>query len=378
MRRTILTLIFCMLSYLQFISAQAVWPGDVNNNGVVNAVDVLYWGIAHEHTGPERLEESTDWEAHSLPELWPQNFPSGINYAYADCNGDGIVDEEDFDKAIDDNFGLEYGTPGFEGYSNGTPGAAPRLRLQPSTTIALEGDTVNIALSLDDMDMPIDNFYGIALTISYTTGLLEGDDGPDFDLTEDSWLEADDSYVQELFVDNDGQGQAELAVTRTNQIAIPIDEEGGIGQISVVIEDIIVGLYLDTFRLQIDSVLLITDDLMSIPVVPDSVEIVVTKDIKFTIIKQIAGLEKVDEFSKVQNISVFPNPAKEGFYLKSIVPLIDQPYMVDYLGRVLPVEVDNLNNGLYRLQHPSLPPGIYWLHVRSEVGEFIQKIVLTP
>ncbi|MEL6660275.1 MAG: hypothetical protein AAFR36_27665, partial [Bacteroidota bacterium] len=255
-------------------SSQSVWPGDVNNNGVVSAVDLLYWGVAFGVEGPARNEVNTDWAAQPIESFWSQSFPNGLNYAYADCDGNGVVDEEDFDNAIEDNYGEENPPVGFEEYANGVAGSAPKLRLTPSSTLVEEGATVNIGLHIDTAGMSLDSFYGIALQLSYTTGLLEGDDGPDFDLMEDSWLEADDSYVQELYVDDDGQGTAQLAITRTNQQIITA-EPGTIGNFQIIVEDIIVGLEVDTFIIRIDSVLVIDNNLNAVPVVPDTAQIII-------------------------------------------------------------------------------------------------------
>ncbi|MEL7427591.1 MAG: hypothetical protein AAFN81_31660 [Bacteroidota bacterium] len=258
-------------------SSQSVWPGDVNNNGVVSAVDLLYWGVAFGVEGPARNEVNTDWAAQPIESFWSQSFPNGLNYAYTDCDGNGVVDEEDFDNAIEDNYGEENPPVGFEEYANGVAGSAPKLRLTPSSTLVEEGATVNIGLHIDTAGMSLDSFYGIALQLSYTTGLLEGDDGPDFDLMEDSWLEADDSYVQELYVDDDGQGTAQLAITRTNQQIITA-EPGTIGNFQIIVEDIIVGLEVDTFIIRIDSVLVIDNNLNAVPVVPDTAQIIIAKD----------------------------------------------------------------------------------------------------
>ncbi len=87
----------CIISALLFtiafqpLSAQEVWPGDANNNGIANAVDALYIGVAYGTEGPERDDATTDWEAQPF-ELWGAAFPDGTNYGYADADGDGEID----------------------------------------------------------------------------------------------------------------------------------------------------------------------------------------------------------------------------------------------------------------------------------------------
>ncbi|MFN7119480.1 MAG: T9SS type A sorting domain-containing protein [Saprospiraceae bacterium] len=346
-------------------SAQTVWPGDVNNNGVVNGVDLLYWGVAFGSTGPSRATLSTDWEGVPLRSLWTQNFPNGINYAFADCNGNGIVDEDDFDDAIEDNFGLTQGTLRPDGYANTQTATAPRLRLQPSATVVGFGATVNIGLSLDDAAMPISDFYGIALKMSYSTGILEGDDGPDFELAENSWIAAGNGLVQDLFVDNNGQGQADLSITRTNQVTVPV-APGDIGQLSIVIEDIIVGRDIDTFQLQIDSIFLIDKALNVTAAIPDTARIIVAKDPKLV----TAVTNPV-----LPNMQVFPNPTSDHIYVRSNV-LLQDIQLVDHLGRATAVPSKRLQNEHYHISIPALPPGLYWLSAKTEQGLIGQKIII--
>lgn len=352
------------LLFFQPLAAQSVWPGDVNNNGVVNGMDLLYWGTAVGSTGPQRAEVSTEWQAQPLPALWAQNFPDGVNYAYADCDGNGVVDDDDYDDAIEDNFGLTHGTVTPDTYANAAPGTAPRLRLTPDAEIVQEGALVNIDLSLDDSAQPIEDFYGIGLKLSYTRELLEEDDGPDFDLVENSWLNADGSEIEEIYIDNEDQGLAELAITRTNRQGVPVGPEA-FGRFSIVIEDIIVGLETDTFILRIDSVRVINADLESIPVTPDTARIVISRNEIVSSGHTPAG----------QSFRVYPNPAGRELYVETQLPLRDFQ-LTDNLGQSISLEAQRIDRNLYYLRRPELPGGVYWLSGRHGKAIIIRKIIL--
>jgi len=239
--------------------------------------------------------------------------------------------------------------------------------LQPSATIVPFGSTVNIGLSLDDSATPVNDFYGITFSMSYTTGILRGDDGPDFELAENSWINTDNSYVQDLFVDNNGQGQANLSITRTNQQTVPVSP-GDVGNISIVIEDIIVGINIDTFQLQIDSIFLIDDQFNKVAVVPDTVSIVVTNDPKLlTAVKDPI----------IPNMQIFPNPTSDHLYLQSNITL-EEVRLVDNLGRTILLQAQSLKKTLYHIQIPALTPGLYWLSAQTEAGIISQKIIIQP
>lgn len=363
------TLVLCLM--LTAGRTQEVWPGDVNNNGKADGVDLLFWGLAYGAEGPARTDETTDWSAQPLPTLWPSNFPNGLNFAYADCNGDGIVDEDDFSDAIGDNFGLEHPPVTANGYSNGA-GNAPRLRLTPSATLVEEGAMVNIGFGIEDADQPISDFYGLAIKLSYTTNLLAGDDGPDFDLTENSWVEVDGSYVQEMFVDNNGLGTAELALTRTNQQAVAVGS-GDIGTFSIIVEDIIVGLEVDTFTLRIDSVLLIDEHFGMTPIIPDTTQIIIAKD--------TSKLTSASHLPWAQNgaasVVIYPNPATHFLQISTSVG-IEQMVLVDQLGRAEVVLDSTVPKGNYRYDVGDRQPGVYWLKIRTTAGMLSRKLVITP
>lgn len=351
------------------VQAQEVWPGDVNNNGVVNGVDLLYWGTAFGASGPARTAIATDWSAQPAGPPWPQSFPSGLNYAFADCDGNGTIDEDDYDNAIDENFGLTNRIPGPDGFANAGSGAAPRLRLIPSATVVEQGAMIEIDLFLDDADRPVSDFYGIALKMTYTTGLLLDDDGPDFDFTEDSWLEAGDDNATELFKDGEGNGAAELAFTRTNQQPVAV-ESGAIGQFSVIVEDIIVGLEVDTFVIQIDSVLLVGGDFSTIAVVPDTVYIIVARDTS----KLTSTSSRVLPGQLTDQIKIFPNPAQSGFQFQCPVP-VTELILIDPLGRRTTLPPPG-NFQWVRLP-ATRPAGLYGLLLRTPNGDCLKKLMIT-
>ena len=59
-----------------------VWPGDTNNDGIVNQVDVLPLGLFWASTGPARSDASMTWIGQPASPWTPENS------TYADANGD--------------------------------------------------------------------------------------------------------------------------------------------------------------------------------------------------------------------------------------------------------------------------------------------------
>ena len=68
-----------------------VWPGDTNNDGIVNQADILPLGLYWEKTGPARTCHSNEnqWIAHTATPWDPEAA------TYADANGDGKINQAD-------------------------------------------------------------------------------------------------------------------------------------------------------------------------------------------------------------------------------------------------------------------------------------------
>ncbi|MBN2088212.1 choice-of-anchor D domain-containing protein [candidate division KSB1 bacterium] len=76
---------------IQVISGLIVWPGDTDNNGIVNAADILPIGLHWSLTGPPRT-------CHSNESIWlPHNAKpwNTLKATYADANGNGTVEQGD-------------------------------------------------------------------------------------------------------------------------------------------------------------------------------------------------------------------------------------------------------------------------------------------
>ena len=84
-----------------------IYPGDTNNDGIVDTLDILPIGQYFRKTGGVRETASLEWEPQVLPTNW-----ANINYAYSDCNGDGEVNIADV-HAICLNFGKTHEDIGF-------------------------------------------------------------------------------------------------------------------------------------------------------------------------------------------------------------------------------------------------------------------------
>jgi len=71
-----------------------VWPGDADNNSVVNSSDLLPIAVSYGATGPMRANASQQWMGQPATN-WNSFFNGSINHKHADTNGDGILNGND-------------------------------------------------------------------------------------------------------------------------------------------------------------------------------------------------------------------------------------------------------------------------------------------
>ncbi|TXB69420.1 hypothetical protein [Phaeodactylibacter luteus] len=350
------------------VYAQDVWPGDANNNGIVNAVDVLYIGLAYNATGPERTDATTNWEPQSFT-LWPESFQDGTNFGYADCDGDGEIEDDDIENAIIPNFGLTHGTQSPDFYQNAAPGSgAPALQLVPSATLVEQGAQVDISLNLGSPDAPLADFYGIAFTLSYDTDLVEPTTGFTYDDVDDTFADADMAGVEDLFVNDEISGKAEFALTRINQQ--PISGSGAIASFSIIIEDIIVGLNVDTLNITIDSVLLINSSFKGIPVVPDTAQIIIARDTNLVSTHHTRAAPLP--------LRVFPNPARQSCRV-ALPQDVAHLGLYNSLGQLLWSASPSPGQRHLEIPLTALPSGLYHIRAKGREGRpYLQRLQVAP
>jgi hypothetical protein len=359
-----------LLSLPLLVHAQELWPGDVNNNGIVNGVDVLYIGLAFNATGPGRSDENDEWNPVTIEQLWNLSFPDGINFAYADCNGDGVVDENDI-SVVEDNIGLTHGNITGDGYANGLPGIDPPLSLVPSTDRAEPGNQVNLNLGLGTEELPVHDFYGLTFQFSFTSDLIDQDDDDESEVEyEDDaispWIARfQDDDLEALLVADAATGTGDFSITRTDQQPVAMGQ-GPIGLFTIVIEDIVVGLEQPRpLEFRIDRVRLIDTSLQTTAITPDTTTILIARDTSQ--ITTSGGSSLPDQ----HQVDVFPNPARGSVYVKT-TGAVDDIQVFDLLGRRVPVHWESGAVHRIALQHPV--PGTYWLRVKQDSGIETRKI----
>ncbi|MEP7263203.1 MAG: T9SS type A sorting domain-containing protein [Bacteroidota bacterium] len=209
-----------------------VYPGDANNDGVANNVDLLSIGIAFNDTGAVRVDTTITWDAKYVQD-WQNIFVDGTNHKHADCNGDGIVNDNDT-TAINLNFGFTHNRPA----TSTNIAGLPTLTIDLPQTVYSNSQTIAPVL-LGDALTNADSVYGIAFSIYYNSSIVD-EASIQFDITN-SWL---GSSVELLMVQHNDAGRLDIAVTRKDHVSI--SGTGEIGRLNFHTTDTTSSLLMNT------------------------------------------------------------------------------------------------------------------------------------
>ena len=177
----------------------------------------------------------SNWEAQFAPNNWDTSFSTGVNAVYADCDGDGTITNLDA-EVIQFNYEKQHGLVTPDVFVDGVLGEDIPLLIDSSLIDSAyqSGTLVELPIILGNETNSLEDFYGVAFSISYDTSLVqEGTMQMDFILN--SWINPDNSTLLSVQQDNYKSGRMEMGVTRTDKKAV--SGFGRIGKLSFVIED---------------------------------------------------------------------------------------------------------------------------------------------
>ncbi|HRG01910.1 MAG TPA: T9SS type A sorting domain-containing protein [Bacteroidia bacterium] len=160
-------------------TCQDVWPGDANSDGIADNLDILELGLHYTQTGPLRASVSNNWQSY-FANNWTGTITNGKNLNHSDCNGDGIINDDDT-LAIYNNYGL---THTFKPAQTNT--VNPQLSIVPDQSMVVKGTWGTASVYLGDATTTINNINGVAFTIDFDNTLIE---------PNSIWIEYQNSFI---------------------------------------------------------------------------------------------------------------------------------------------------------------------------------------
>lgn len=329
-----------------------VWPGDVNENGVVNHVDLLYLGLRLGSQGPARDSISIQWIGHSATR-WNPTVNILPDPVHADCNGDSTVELMDR-VAIDLNYGWDKGfmLPDSSSLRSSGTSAAP-LNFEFSSNPLVAGTTDTIFFDLGSADQPVDSLLGFAATLSLDSTLVD----TAYLWMGDSWLGTEG--LDMATIDHYEPGKLEIGATRTDSTDV-LQGQGRLGGVVVVMADNL------KREVQVDSMGFKFEDALGL-----------TSRFGIADFSVSPSTAKVFSSSEPLDALVYPNPTTAGVNIMLISPLEGEASgkLYDLQGRV--VREFTVSNVVLHLERAGIQSGIYLLHLRRGDSHMRKRILFT-
>ena len=206
-----------------------VWPGDADNDGVANVLDVLAIGLSYNNNGLLRFNPDNTWRAQ--PSFnWQSQLYNGEDEKFADCNGDALIDLFDLLPIA-----LNYGQTHNKQEARDTSGGPELFVVFPNDTVSA-GDTIVGTLLLGSDSIPVDTFYGISFTLNYDNTIVDTS-SMEIEFT-DSWAGNSTNTIS-LSQDFYYQGAIDAGYCRTDHQSV--NGYGAIGTVSFIMIDDLAG-----------------------------------------------------------------------------------------------------------------------------------------
>lgn len=343
---------YALLIRNQQCPADSVWPGDANNDKVVNLLDPLAIAVAYNKTGPARPNATTNWTPQWAQD-WAYTYPlSGKNIKHGDCNGDGTINISDF-GAIVSNWGLTHPKPGPRSKTSGVPDLYFDLS---GISLAPEAN-ISIPIKLGDAANSINDFYGLGTTVSIGGLTLSAQAKIN---TANSWLGNSSNTLE--FNNNAGAATIHWAFART-------DHQNTTGNGTIATLDFTVPASAQpgqTVTLSFAHTVMIDKDgeqITSFNALDTNAK-VVPQDIN-------------NITTGIQNIEVIPNPSVStaSLYLFTTRQMSLNIQVTDITGKVLWHNKTAATSGHQRIALPAneLTSGIYLVNVEGKNSRKVTK-----
>jgi len=189
-----------------------VWPGDSNNDGMVNVKDLLPVGWHMGANGPSRPEAgASEWYGQHC-QNWDDEMADGQNLKYVDGNGDGNLLSEDTTQIIENYYQIHTVIPNSDDEIKSYP-----LDLIIEDIDVQTGDLATIYIAAGNETYPMIDYHGLALSIDYNVDVV--DSGT---LTcqgvSDNWLSINGPSLELDHIPF--QGRLDFGLTRTDGISV--------------------------------------------------------------------------------------------------------------------------------------------------------------
>lgn len=358
-------MIFLFSAIALLAQVDTIYPGDANNDGFCNQTDIVVLGMEWQSAGPPRDSFPTsDWVP-TPSNSWSDSLYNGFTVNYADCNGNGVVEGNDYQVVIQ-NFGLKHDTTLAKTYGfTFIPGTSndPPIELDLSTVnqdSVFVSDTLRIPIVLGNAAMQVD-LVGISSDVIFCNNTVDTA-WMDYDT---SWISPNISRLDFDRFTSDTAGNDALSIASVKTTLGNTSGFGAIGVMIIVMEGNIAGkttLLSDTACLCFDNVLAIRADGSTDPLFAGC-------DTFLFHDRELA----IPPPPTKADIIIYPNPSEGTFTIKSKNAVMKNLLITNILGQTIAHK--ELEGGHEEIIFDrKLPSGLYTVSVGTDKGLFTHKL----
>lgn len=328
-----------------------VWPGDANNDGVVNSRDItsIGGGFNKSSLSNKRILAVTTWNEQTCSN-WGDDY-NGVNLKHADCNGDGVINFDDI-PTVNSNYSLSISKMDelIEVDPNGPP-----LLIKPLKDTVYSSDSIDFGIYLGSEDILAEDVYGVSMTLKHDVSEVFG--GNNSATFAGSWLGTKDVDMITLSVSlNDGIDIGLARIDQQNRTG-----QGYLSTVRVIIPDNLTEIQRN-LNLYLTDLLIVSyegDTILPNVIATDTVVVLNSNNVNQSLFD-----------SKVQ---IFPNPTTGVLNYRSSID-VDEICIRDLYGRKVFRKVNPNFHELIDLK--KLPKGIYFYSVYVNNKHETIKVVL--
>ncbi len=163
-----------------------VWPGDADNNGIVELKDLNAISEMIGTTGLPRAEVNGNW-SNVVSKDW--NRAGAINAKFADSNGDGIIDQRDVESVIS-NYHLSHKILPQGIYQS----LGSQTNASPVAAVISPGDEAEIQIDFGDIANLVRDVNNISFDLEFNNEIFKAED-LDISVLENSWFGYDNAII---------------------------------------------------------------------------------------------------------------------------------------------------------------------------------------
>ncbi len=325
-----------------------VWPGDANSDGIADNLDVLELGLHFTQTGAARTPTSNNWQSY-YANNWAGLITNGKNLSHSDCNGSGLIDQDDT-LAIFNNYGFLHAFK-----ENSQTITNPQLHIMPDQTFVIKGNWGSASIYFGDSLNPINNVNGLAYTMAFDKTYIEQDSV--YIKYPTSFLNTNNQNLN-FRKRNFNNGVIYTATTHTNNLNV-----SGYGKVATFYFKVKSSLTIDTaFNMNILQANQSSANGVITPLTVGSASLLA-----------IGATVNMKENSKATNISIYPNPTKNTLRINSSKDIL-KIEVLSITGQILLNETGKGNSQQINLE--MFANGTYFIKVYSTNEPAVQKIII--